>query len=1116
MSTREWLTQIGLEQYIDAFDNNDIDLDVLPELDETDLEKIGVGSLGHRKKLLKAIASLDLDDTVSAETSNTGDASKAQSAPNKTTVSESERRHLTVMFCDLVGSTALASEYDPEEFSEILRAYQDACAGIVSRYDGYIAQYLGDGIMVYFGFPHAHEDDAERAIRTGREIIASVSKLKPRPEVELSTRIGIATGVVLVGDGEVSGKDQLVLGETPNLAARLQAMAKPNQLLVADETRRLSGELFEFSTLEAQALKGFRDPVVAHIVQSTRSTESRFDARSSRVLPIVGRDQEINLLTERWRMAKSGEGQLVVLSGEAGIGKSRITRALIDEVKQETHFRISYQCSPYHSDSTLYPVIHQLQMAGRFDAEADEDARFETLESVLTMPGEQSNEHMALMTGLAGLNGEARYGELELSPQQRRARTLKALKDQLIGFSHERPTLVLLEDAHWIDPTTQEHIESLLEDIESQRVLIVITARPGYAAGFAGHPIVTWLTLNRLGRSHISSMVNRLTQGLPFPDELLDEIASKTDGVPLFVEELTKTILETGLVRQSGTRYELVQPVSDLAIPLSLHDSLMARLDRLQPVKEVAQIAACIGREFDRALLVAASRLNDRELDMALERLSEAELIYRRGDGSTYQFKHALVRDAAYQSLLKSKRIDIHGLLVTAIETTGTYEPELLAYHATKAKQKQKAIDYWEQAGELAISRPAYREAIGHLSNAIELCGELGSDPKWKERELKLQIALGQAMIATYGYGAQPTVDTFQRALALVEILGDTPLRMPALFGEWVASYVRGTPFAEQVERFVRLADETSNLGAQMVAQRLLALASLHKGNFSDALNLIEKALELYESDDHRRLARDFGHDQRTAALNYKCWALWHLGYPEKALEVGRESANWARELNHANTIGLGTCWGVLVANVLQRDTNTVINESSELIRYAEEMAMPLWVAWSRVFMGWARVVGNDDAAGINDIREGLAGAEHIGAALLMPLLLCLAAESALSTGDIEQARRYIRAAFEAMETSGDSAWAAQLYLIEGQILLHGDQPQAAAAEEMYLRAIKIAREQNSKMLELRAATVLAELWNEANKVEDAKALIRPLYEGFTEGWDTPDLQKAHSVLESL
>ena len=1107
LETEQWLSPLGLQKYAQVFVDNDIGPDIIGELTDADLKELGV-TLGDRKRLRNALADLQ---------SGSGDRPAASLNDSE----EAERRHLTVMFCDLVGSTALSAHYDPEDLSEIVRTYQDTCAGIVSRYEGYIAQYLGDGILVYFGYPRAHEDDAERALRTGLEIIERIQELTLRPELKLSTRIGIATGVVLVGKitGEASTKDQVVLGETPNLAARLQGLAEPNQLVIADDTHHLCGELFEYRNMGSQQIKGFSDPVTAYVVIGESASENRFAARSAHhMLPIVGRDQEIGLLLERWRQAKAGEGQLVLLSGEAGIGKSRIGRAMLDAITDDNYYRITYQCSPYHGDSTLHPAIQQLRLAAQFSTCNDDDERFAALEKVLSYAGELSAESAALLASLVGLDGEGRYGVLDLTPQQKRSRTLQALRSQLIGLADKKPTLVLLEDAHWIDPTTMEHLEVTLDAIDNKRVLIVATARPTFEHNFSGHPIVTQLTLNRLGRKHVGAIVARLTGNKTLPDALLDEITAKTDGVPLFVEELTKTILESGLLHETDTSFELRESFSSLSIPISLHDSLMARLDRLQPVKEVAQTAACIGREFDYGLLSAVSPLPQPELDMALEKLIHAELVYRRGTNveATFQFKHALVRDAAYESLLKSKRRQIHFELLSALEKSEGAPPELLAHHASRANIDEKAINYWEQAGEAAMARPAYREAIGHLTHAIQLTEKMDDTRAWRERELKLQIQLGQAMIASYGYGAKPTVDTFQRALWLVDELGDTPLRMPALFGEWVANYVRGLPNTEHVLRFARVAEETDDNGPKVVAQRMFGLDHLHKGRFTETMTHIEKSLALYDVNQHANLRKEFGHDQRVAALNYKSWAQWYLGFPDQALATGRESLAWARELNHANSIGLGHCWGVLVPNVLVRDAQLVESEAQELFEFSVEMAMPLWHCWSSVYLGWAQVVGAGNISGLEHIEAGLEEAHDIGSGLMMPLLQSLTAESYLAADKPERAEEAIRQGFTAQKKSGDVAWSVLLYCARAKLALSPSRAQRQKAEQDLLKGLEIARSQQSRSFELRAALALAHLWQEDGDREKGRALLAPIYATFSEGFDTADLRAANDWLNSV
>jgi class 3 adenylate cyclase len=618
-----WLSGIGLAQYGESFRANDIDVKLLHRLTSDDLKEIGVVSFGHRKKLLEAIATLDA-------------APEVLSSPpvGATPAHGAERRHLRVMFVDLVGSTALSTQLDPEDMREVIRAYQNAVAGEITRFEGHVAKFMGDGVLAYFGWPRAHEDDAERAVRAGLAIIHAISQLRTPAAKTLLTRIGVASGLVVVGDlvGEGAAQEQAVVGDTPNLAARLQGAGEPGMVVIADEIRHLVGDLFLLRALGRQTFKGIQEPTLAFAVISERTLESRFAARQAGgIAPIVGRDQELALLIERWRQAQIGEGQMVLLSGEAGIGKSRVTEALIEAAAAGPHFLLRHQCSPYHGDSALYPVIQQLVHAAGFADDDSPERRLDKLEMLLARATEKIDESAPLMAALMGLDGTSRYGALTLTPQQRRSRILAAFIDQFKGLASRRPLLWVIEDAHWIDPTTLELIELALDPMQSVSTLILITSRPTFVASFAGHPNVTQLALNRLGRTATQGIVDRITRGKRLPEALLDEIAARTDGVPLFVEEMTKAVIESGVLREGEDAYHLDGPLSALAIPRTLHDSLMARLDRLHPVKEVAQTAAVIGRSFDHHTIAALAALPEAELADAMSRLVDAVLVFRRG-----------------------------------------------------------------------------------------------------------------------------------------------------------------------------------------------------------------------------------------------------------------------------------------------------------------------------------------------------------------------------------------------------------------------------------------------------------------------------------------------------
>ena len=653
----QWLERLDLGQYADVFRENDIDLDLVSELTEDDLRELGL-SLGHRRKLLKAIAGLsDGSDAAPSAAAEGQAATRLDRYPR----SDAERRQLTVMFCDLVGSTAMSEALDPEDLRAVIGAYQDACAGVIARYEGFIARYMGDGLLVYFGYPVAHEDDAERAVRVGLDVLAAVPELKVQTGLDLQIRIGVATGLVVAGDiiGEGASEERAVLGETPNLAARLQSLAEPNTIVISAETRQLTTEVFTYEDLGGHDLKGFSEPVQAWRVSGEQRTESRFEAvRGGRLTPLVGRDNELALLLDRWASAKHGEGQVVLLSGEAGIGKSRITQALRDGVADEEHVRVRYQCSPFHTNSSLYPVINQLQFAAGIDAADSGEQKLGKLETVLGQASDDPGSVASIFASLLSIPAEDRYGPLELSPEQLKQKTLTALVEQLAAHAVGAPVLLIVEDAHWMDPTTLELMNLALQRIAELRVLGVMTFRPEFTPPWAGHAHVTSLSLNRLARNQGMEIVRDLTGGKDLPDEVMEQILQKTDGVPLFVEELTKTVLESGLLSESEGEYKVEGALPPIAVPSTLQDSLMARLDRMAPVRDVAQIAAAIGREFSLDLLAAVAERGEDDIAAALDQLVASELVFRRGmpPHQTFSFKHALVQDAAYASLLISRR----------------------------------------------------------------------------------------------------------------------------------------------------------------------------------------------------------------------------------------------------------------------------------------------------------------------------------------------------------------------------------------------------------------------------------------------------------------------------
>ncbi|MFO1050150.1 MAG: AAA family ATPase [Geminicoccaceae bacterium] len=1108
MDVGAWLRGLGLGQYEQAFLANDVDSAILPDLTSEDLAALGVHSVGHRRKLLTAIAALD---AVVAERPAAPTADPVAARP------AAERRQLTVMLVDLVGSTALATHLDPEAMSEVLRAYQNSVAGEILRFEGHVAKFMGDGVLAYFGWPRAHEDEAERSVRAALAIVAAVSRLTGGGTA-LACRVGIATGLVVVGDlvGEGPAQEHAVVGDTPNFAARLQGVAAPGQVVVSELTRRLLGDQFTLQPLPLQELRGIAEPQETFAVIGERPLSSRFAARQAGALePLVGREQELALLLERWRQASGGEGQLVLLTGEAGIGKSRIAEALIEAVAGAPHTLVRFQCTPYHTDSALHPAIHHLATAAGIAERGGDDEGFDRLEAYLTRAGAADGETPALLAQLLGLDGTARYGQPALTPQQRRSRTLASLATSLIGTARRQPVLWVVEDAHWIDPTTLELIELVLDRIQNLPVLAVVTARPTFTAAFASHPIVSRLALNRLARGATAAIIARIAHGRPLPGSLLDEIAARTDGVPLFVEEMTKAVLESDGLREAGGP-RLDGRSRSLAIPTTLHDSLMARLDRLHPVKEVAQTAAVIGRAFDHATIAALSALPVAELGEAMGRLVEAELVFRRGTppDATYLFKHALVRDAAYESLLKTKRATLHARLADILAQRGDVAPEIVARHAEAAGRTELALQLWEEAGVRALARPAYREAVASFENAIRLCGGADAEQSRQRREQTLQLQLGQALIANQGYQAPTTLAAFDRALELADSLGDVALQLPALFGLWAGHHIAGTGSRALADRYAGLADSQAETGPRLVGLRMLGLERFYEGRFRESLAITKAGLEAYRPDQHHDLAQRFGHDPRAASANYKAWNLWHLGLPDQAEQTMQENLHWTRQVDHANTTGLVLCFGTMTF-VWLREADRVMGAAREAITLADEMALPLWHAWGRTQLGWA-LSQADAVSGIAEMEAGIAEARQIGAGRFEPFHLGLLAEALNRAGRHAEAGASLARAFEGLALGHHRAFAAELHRVRAAVLRHEEGAWSETAVAELRAAISLARTQEAASLELRAVRDLAAMLAEAGERGQAADLLAPVYSRFTEGLATRDLLEARALLDAL
>src|SRR5215468_9299918 len=849
----DWLEKLALSEYTARFAENGIDISVLRYLTDQDLKDIGV-LLGHRRKMLAAVSEL------TGATPVTSEAAAVEAQPK--TQDSAERRQVTVMFSDLVGSTALSARLDPEDLRELISAYQKCAAEAVRRFGGFVARYMGDGVLVFFGYPEAHEDDAERAVRAGLELIATVIALKT--PASLQTRVGIATGLVVVGDliGSGEAQERGIVGETPNLAARLQGIAEPNTVVIAEATRGLLGNLFELEDLGARDLKGIAEPVRAWVALRASTVESRFEAlHPSGLTALVGRTEETELLLRRWSRAKSGEGQVVLISGEAGIGKSRLTAALLENVAPEPHTRLRYFCSPQHTDSAFYPVIGQMERAAGLLHDDTLQQKLDKLDALLAQTS-TSIQNAALFAEMLSLQNDGRYPALELTPQQRRQKTLEAITTQLETLSRQTPVLMIFEDGHWTDPTSLEAFGRAVDRIRTLRVLLLVTFRPEFGAPWVGRPYVTALIINRLAEHEAGAMIDRIVGNRLLSASIRQDIIERTDGIPLFVEEMTKAVLEAGS-ETAAARAIAAAPSPALAVPASLYASLMARLDRLGgPAKELAQIAAAIGREFSHALLAAVVRQPEAKLRSALDRLIAAGLLFRRGmpPHATYLFKHALVQDAAYGTLLRESRRALHARIAESIESefteTAESRPELLARHWTEAGQIEKAAALWGKAGQRSAQRSALVEAAEHFRRALDQIATLPATPALRREEIKLQVALITPLLHVSGYATPETRAVVERARLLIEqaeALGEPPedplLLFSVLYGSWAANIVafNSDVMRELAVQFLAVADKQRAKGPLMIGHRLMGLSLLHTGDIARGRVHLDRAFSLYD-----------------------------------------------------------------------------------------------------------------------------------------------------------------------------------------------------------------------------------------------------------------------------
>ena len=1115
-----WLRSLGLGQYEAAFRDNEIDETVLPNLTAEDLKDLGVSVVGHRRKLLDAIAALRTEAGTKAPSP---DAANTSSAPTISFEDHAERRQITVMFSDLVGSTSLSARMDPEDLRELISAYHKCVADTVRRFDGFVGQYLGDGVLVYFGYPEAHEDDAERAVRAGLELIEAMTALKT--PASLQTRVGIATGLVVVGDlmtGSGEAHERRIVGETPNLAARLQGIAEPNTVVIAEATRRLLGNLFELRDLGGTDLKGVAEPLRAWVALRASAVESRFEAlHPSGLTALVGREEETELLLRRWSRAKNGEGQVVLISGEAGIGKSRLTAALLENLAPEPHGRLRYFCSPQHIDSAFSPIIGQMERAAGLLHDDTSQQKLDKLDALFAQTSTSIHD-AALIAEMLSLPNDGRYPALELTPQQRRQKTLEALTAHMKTLSRQKPVLMIFEDAQWADPTSLEVFSRVVDQIQTLRVLLLVTFRPEFDAPWVGRPYVTARIINRLAEHEASAMIDRIVGNKQLSASIRQDIIERTDGIPLFVEEMTKAVLEAGS-ETAAARAIAAVPSPALAVPASLYASLMARLDRLgAPVKELAQIAAAIGREFSHVLLASVVRQPEAALRSTLNRLIAAGLLFRQGvpPHATYLFKHALVQDAAYGTLLREPRRALHARIAETLEgqfvEVAETQPELLARHFTEAGLSESAVEYWFKAGKRAESRSANIEAVRAFAQGIEIIQSLPRSRDRARKELDLYLALGPAMAATQGYAASETLNAFLHAGRLLTDDGTSSEQMTVLWGSHMAHSIRAEHIAAHnvANQILTLGSEQRHPGLLALGNRFLGGSLWMMGAFVDARSHLEQTIEICAANEQTITTyRKFGSDDQVIAWSMLSRTLWILGYLEKATALGEKAVARARSLGLPFTTG-HALEGEALLGVLGADLGRAAVLANESLNHNVKHSLTD-IKHRTLFMHGALLAKRGDVQqGIEVMQSANAAIERTNHRNRRTLYLGHIAAAHASLGQPEIGLSLLDDALQTVETTSERFFEAELYRLRGELLLMLGNRDRVEGE--FRRALAVARQQQARFWELRAAISVARLWRNEGKRNEARDLLAPVYGWFTEGFNTGDLQEAKALLDGL
>jgi predicted ATPase/class 3 adenylate cyclase/DNA-binding winged helix-turn-helix (wHTH) protein len=1041
-----------------------------------------------------------------------------------------ERRQLTVLHAALDDTFLRTSQRDPEALLEILRAFQTACVTVIERFGGHLAQALPEGLMVYFGYPQAHDDDAHRAVRAGLHIVDALCT-NPPPALQINggrpaVRIGIHTGLVVVGElGAGAGQPAFAVGETPGVAAHLQALAHADSVVISAATAQLVAGYFTWQMLGEHFLPGGTIPLALYRVLRKAPVQTRLEVEAPRGLtPFVGRQAELTVLRERWAQVQEGMGQLVVLSGEAGIGKSRLMQVLKTHLVGEPHMLMECRSSPYYQHTAFYPMVDLLERICQFQRDDALEAKLTKLEQTLSQYRLPTGESVRVCGALLSLPlPEERYPPLPWTPQQQRQKTLETLLAILVGLGMHRPVVLILEDVHWTDASTLELLGLLVDHIPTARLLVMLVCRPAFQPAWGSRSYLTRVTLARLSQQQTEQMVTQVTCGKPLPVEVVQQIVAKADGVPLFIEELTKTLLESGHLKETPARYELIKPLHAVEIPATLQDSLMARLDRLGATKEVAQLGATIGRRFSYELLQAVASVDEVTLQGELGQLVAAELIYQQGlpPQAHYRFKHALVRDTAYASLLKRTRQQVHERIAQVLEARFPEmvesQPEVMAHHYTEANLTACAVEHWYKAGQQASARLAYVEATRHLRKGLELLKTLPETPERAQQELDVLMAFAPVLHNTEGQAAPEVGAIYSRAYALCQQVAETPQIFPILRGLWNYYLVRAElQTARKLgQQFFRLAQRHSDPISHLWGHNILGLISFYTGAGVQAQEHFEQGIDLYEVLEHRSLASVYGQDSRVVCLSFAAFCQWIRGYPDQALQRIHQALTLAQEVAHPFSLARVLVW-VARVHQFRREPHATQKWAEAALAFCREQGFPFWLAAGTMLQGWAQVEQQPGVEAIEQIHQGMDAWRATGAKLWVPYHLALLTEAYLQTGQVEAGLNVCAEALILVDQTGECWWEAELHRLKGELLLQPTIPDQPQAETCLQQALNLARQQQAKALELRAATSLSRLWQRQGRQDEARQLLAPIYGWFTEGFDTADLLEAKALLETL